>query len=453
MIEVEELRFAYGNGPPVLSGVDLTVDAGEIILLTGPSGGGKSTLLRALRGLVPHFHGGTVSGRIEVAGRDPLRDGPTALGGRVAYVFQEPEAQAVFDIVGRDIAFGPRAAGWPGIEVQESVARVAAQTGVASMLDRETATLSGGERQRAALAAALATKPDVLLLDEPTSQLDTEGVQALVDLLQELATAGTTVVVAEHRTDALGELDCRRVALGAAPPRAGGTIPPAHVGPDGGEGALEVRGLRCGYDDHPVLVGLDAYCRGGEITMVDGPNGSGKSTLLRAIAGHLEAVEGEILLGGQLLEGPPEARYPKLAHVAQDAVRHTLTESVADEIAYGLRRVGVVGSELTRRIDDVAGELGLEGVLRRHPGDLSVGQRQSVVLAGALAVDPVALVLDEPTRGLDPMRVDRLVEAIARRAARGAVVLIASHDRVFSSQIADARLALDGDSLAERTPV
>ncbi|MDH3225804.1 MAG: ATP-binding cassette domain-containing protein, partial [Thermoleophilia bacterium] len=277
MIRVEGLRFAYGDGPMVLDGVDLSAQRGEVILLSGPSGGGKSTLLRALCGLVPHFHGGTISGRVEVAGLDPLRAGPAALAGRVAYAFQEPEAQAVFDTVGRDIAFGPRAAGWPGRRVEEAVARVSRLIGVGDLLSREIATLSGGERQRAGLAAALATGPDVLLLDEPTSQLDRGGVDLLVDLLNELAGGGITVVVAEHRADQLAALECRRLTLGECDPA---LLPPGLPGnPDtliGGP--VHIDDLHCGYPGREVISGLTATFKPGEISILDGPNGSGKST-------------------------------------------------------------------------------------------------------------------------------------------------------------------------------
>jgi energy-coupling factor transporter ATP-binding protein EcfA2 len=164
--------------------------------------------------------------------------------------------------------------------------------------------------------------------------------------------------------------------------------------------------------------------------------------VLRAIAGHLEPMEGDVRLGDRALTGPPEARFPQLAYVAQDAARHMLTESVRDEVEYGLRWTGTPAPSARRRAAGIARELGITELGERHPRDLSVGQRQLVALAGALALEPAVLVLDEPTRGLDPGRQALLVAALTRRARRGTTVVLASHDRAFAAAVADARIAL-----------
>ena len=211
---VRGLRFTYGGAPAAaLDGVDLDVHAGEVLVLEGPSGGGKSTLLRSLAGLVPDFHGGVLGGSVEVAGMDALRQPPAALGGAVGMVFQDPEAQAVLGTVERDVAFGPANAGMPATEIARRVDG-ALQAAVASHLrDRRIEALSSGERQRVAIAGVLARGPRLLLLDEPTSQLDARAAADLARALRELADAGTAVVITEHRAERVRPIADRVLAV------------------------------------------------------------------------------------------------------------------------------------------------------------------------------------------------------------------------------------------------
>jgi energy-coupling factor transport system ATP-binding protein len=195
---VEDLGFAYGTGGPVLHGVSLEIEHGEHVALLGSSGSGKSTLLRALAGLVPHFHGGTFSGRVVVGGSDTRESRPSELAGTVASVFQDPEDQIVMAKVANEVAFGLENTGVEPDEIWRRVEDALALVGVEQLADRPTAELSGGELQRVALASALALRPSLLLLDEPTLGLAPLIVDQIFELLEQLKNEGSTILLVEQ---------------------------------------------------------------------------------------------------------------------------------------------------------------------------------------------------------------------------------------------------------------
>lgn len=442
------LRFSYGDSRhAALDGVDLDVVAGEVLVLEGPSGGGKSTLLRALAGLVPDFHGGAVSGSVEVAGHDALALPPAALGASAGMVFQDPEAQAVLGTVERDVAFGPANAGLPADEILRRVDHALHDAGARHLRGRRIDELSSGERQRVAIAGVLARRPAVLLLDEPTSQLDSRAAAALAVTLRRMADRGTAVVVAEHRAERVRPIADRVMAVccGQVGPPGPDEDPPGARPPCRATAAPAARaeGLIAGHGDRPVLDGASLVLVPGRVTALVGPNGSGKTTLLRSLAGLHRPDAGRVLLGDHDVSAlAPEARFPRLALVPQDPGRHLLTERVRDEIAVALTSMGITGREAAGRVRQAADELGLADMLDRHPLDLSVGERERVALASILVARPTVLVLDEPTRGMDPERKRALAALIRRRAAQGAAVLVATHDGPFAAAAADEVLKM-----------
>ncbi len=451
---VRGLAFSYGDsGRRALDGINLDVRAGEVLVLEGPSGGGKSTLLRALAGLVPDFHGGAVAGSVHVADHDALTLPPAALGGAAGIVFQDPEAQAVLGIVERDVAFGPSNAGLPADHIMRRVDAALEAAGASHLRGRHIDTLSSGERQRVAIAGVLARAPTMLLLDEPTSQLDAGAAAALATTLRRLADEGTAVVIAEHRAERVRPIADRVLAV------CRGRICPALPteertiarGPCTTTAAPAARAehLVASHGDRRVLLGASLTLVPGRVTALIGPNGSGKSTLLRALAGLHGLEGGRVLLGEEDVSAlPPEARFPRLGLVPQDPGRHLLTERVDDEIAVALGVLGTDAGESARRVARIAREMGLEDVLDRHPLDLSVGERERVALAAILVAEPRVLLLDEPTRGMDPQRKRALAATVRRHAARGAAVLVATHDGPFATAIADEVLHMvDGGAV------
>jgi energy-coupling factor transport system ATP-binding protein len=427
LARIEHLTFAYPGTQPALSDVSLELRAGEVVALLGPSGSGKSTLLRALAGLVPHFHGGRFEGRVEVAGRDTRRNRPAHLVGTVATVFQDPEDQVVMARARNEVAFGLENVGARPDEIWARAAAALDSVGAAHLAGRLTHELSGGELQRVCLASALALGPELLLLDEPTSQLDPDGAAGFLDQVE---ARGAAVVLSEQRTaralavadrvlfvergrllldapraDALDWLADQRpryaeLALDAAP---------AHVGP----AVAAVEAVSHSYrPGRPVLEAVSLEVGRGEVVALEGPNGSGKTTLAKIAAGLLAPDAGVVVRRGAA------------GYLSQDPGRYLVREHVLDEVALG------VSGDRTRARAALA-RVGLGWAEARHPRDLSSGERERLGLAAVAVSEPDLLVLDEPTRGVDPDRKAELAAWLFEYAEAGRGVLVATHDRTF----------------------
>ena len=441
LARVERLTFAYPESLPALRDVSLDVECGEVVLLLGASGSGKSTLVRALAGLVPWFHGGRFEGRVEVAGRDTRSTRPTELAGTVATVFQDPEDQVILGRVDSEVAFALENIGTPPQAILPRVHAALAAVGIGEFSARRVTEISGGELQRVCLASALALEPELLLLDEPTSQLDPAGAEAFF----ELALSGDAgVVISEQRpavalryADRVVFLDQGRVLLDAPRDDALAWLAlhrPAWLEQQPafkrvavvGDVVCSVTEVSFAYD-RPVLENVLLELRRGEIVALTGPNGSGKTTLAKLVAGLLEPDAGRVVRTGTA------------AMLLQDPGRYLVRERADEEVA--------LGSDLPRARQMLAA-LGLGGSEARHPRDLSTGERERLALATVLVADPDVLVLDEPTRGVDPERKQELAALLRARAA-GRASLVVTNDRAFAALVADREIKL----ASEREPV
>ena len=444
LAEVRGLSYAYPEaGGFALEGVSLAIEPGERIALLGASGSGKSTLVRALGALVPHFHGGRFEGRVEVGGLDTRRARPADLAGTVATVFQDPEDQIVMARVANEVAFGLENVGLPPAAMAERIAAALATVGASRLAERATAELSAGELQRVCLASALALEPRLLLLDEPTSQVDPDGA---ADLLDALAGVDAAVVLSEQRTGRALSFAARvlflergRLLLDAArdealvwleehrpaylPPEEAEPLPPAN----GGAPVVALDGVTFAYvPGAPVLAGATLAVHRGEVVALTGPNGSGKTTLAKIAAGLLQPDSGSVL------------RARRAGYLSQDPGRYVVRERADDEVA-----LAVHGDR--ERARGALDAFGLGWAAARHPRDLSSGERERLALAAVAVAEPDLLVLDEPTRGMDPERKAAVGDWIERYAAAGRGVLVVTHD---SALPAHRRVELGASELA-----
>ncbi|MGP0035091.1 MAG: ABC transporter ATP-binding protein [Solirubrobacteraceae bacterium] len=497
VLSLDRVTYSYpGAAAPALEEVSLEIGPGELVVLAGASGSGKSTLLRVANGLVPHFHGGVFAGEAIVAGMDTRAHGPGQLAGAVGTLFQDPETQVVMGTVRSEVALPLENRGEPGPSVARAVEEVSLALGIAHLLDRPTPELSGGELQRVALGAALVGRPRLIVLDEPTSQLDPVAGDELIALLRRLGEDfDTAIVIVEHRLERCLAFADRAIAMesgrvvcdgtpgeflawasAAAPElatpgarllsglglvpvagvkaarsglRAAGLLPDAEpIAEDPPrprrrerrENALEFDRVWHELDRGPaILRGVSLSVRPGERVALMGRNGAGKSTLLRHAAGLMRPTRGKLRSAGRvalLLQNPT------------DYLVHERVELEASPAA--LSTVG----------------LGERAHAGRHPRDLSGGEKQRLALA--IVLDGVAgdgaggrgvggspnqaavVCLDEPTRGMDRHRKDELAALLCDLDA---AVIVATHDPEFVAAFAQRVILLaDGAPIADGSP-
>ncbi|MFU8851908.1 ABC transporter ATP-binding protein [Micromonospora sp. SL1-18] len=454
-------------------GVDLRVEAGERVLLLGASGAGKSTLLAALAGLLPE-DSGEQEGTIEVDGLDPRKARE-----RVGVVFQDPETQLVMARCGDDVAFGLENRGVPAEEIWPRVDEALRRVGFPYHRDRATAALSGGEQQRLALAGALALRPGLLLLDEPTANLDPVGAALIRQAVRDALDADTTLILVEHRiAEALPLVD-RVVVVEAGggvradgPPEAvfaahgdalaaEGVWVPGHpmsrrpaAGP---AGAPLITADRLGLP--PRLAPTDLRVRAGEALAVLGPNGAGKSTLALLLGGLLRPGTGTVTataeLAGRDTGTPPHRwRAPALARrigsVFQDPEHQFVTSTVFDELALGPRRTGQPEAAVRPTVDALLERLRLARLAGANPYTLSGGEARRLSVATALATAPRLLICDEPTFGQDRRTWLELVDLLADLRDAGHGVVAVTHDPDFVAALADRTVTLARPVTGER---
>ncbi len=452
--------------------LDLDVEPGERILLLGASGAGKSTLLHALAGVLGGEDEGETQGSL-------LLDGalPEAERGRAGLLLQDPDSQVILSRVGDDVAFGCENLRVPRDEIWRRVPLALADVGLALPLDHPTSELSGGQKQRLALAGVLAMRPGLLLLDEPTANLDPEGVREVRDAVGRVTeTTGATLIVVEHRVDVWRDLVDRVVVLAPGggvlaegPPdevlgREGARLAESGVwvtdelpatlrrpGTRTGDALLEADGLAVArVAGRPVASGIDLALVAGTALAVTGPNGAGKSTLGLTLAGLLKPAGGDLRTTASLARGAGPAPHAwrsrelltRIGTVFQDPEHQFLAPTVRRELEVGPAALRLPVSEIAERVDSLLDRLRLSGLADANPFTLSGGEKRRLSVATVLATRPDVLVLDEPTFGQDSRTWRELVGILAELLDDGAAVVAVTHDTLLVRALAGRELRL-----------
>ena len=492
---IEHLTFAYPKAAsPALDNVSFSVREGEFFLLCGVSGGGKSTLLRHLKSVLTPY--GTRSGRVLLDGKPLETWDARTQAQRIGFVLQQPDDQLVTDKVWHELAFGLESLGTDAQTMRLRVGEMASFFGIQTWFDRSVDTLSGGQKQLLNLASVMAMHPDVLVLDEPTGQLDPIAAAEFLHTVQRLnRELGVTVILSEHRLeDALPMADRaavleqgRLTALGtpdevarallergspffAAMPtpvrvwggvgapgkcpldiRAGRALLetlrpsplPATNTPADSDGAPLLQLRECWFrydrDGADVLKGLSLTVRAGELLAIVGGNGAGKSTALAVLAGQRRPYRGKVL-----------QKTKRIAALCQEPRAMFVKDSVRADLEDALRTLSLPAAERQPRMDAAVAAMALSPLLERHPFDLSGGEQQRAAIAKLLLARPDVLLLDEPTKGMDAAFRASFGALLRALCEQGTAVVLVSHDIEFCAAYADrAALLFDGQILSE----
>lgn len=505
ILELRDVSFSYKHRQtPSVEHVNLQVEAGDFLLLTGPTGCGKSTLLKMLNGLIPHESGGTLTGQVLVGGVDTRLTTIAGLSRQVGMVFQSPDDQIFSTTVFDETAFVLENMGLPEAEIRVRVEEALALVGLSEKRDDGIHTLSGGQKQRLALASVLTARPRVLALDEPISQLDPRGATALLSVLRDInAKLGITVIIVEHRLHEVMPL-CRHVAVmdrgqliwqgtreeayreeelftahglrlpqtvsicrqlgvearsaGIAdtaaaicsryrvmPWQAQEVLPPAAaaVG-NNAPPAICVEGLSFRYGKGPLILdNISLTIPSGQFIMLMGNNGAGKSTLLHLIGGLLTQPE-RIRVEGRSVRGISA----QVGMVLQNPDFMLFNPTVRREIAFALGKPGVWTAECQRLME----ELGLSDLAEDFPLALSRGQRLRVAIAAVLACRPKVLLLDEPTTGQDIGHIEDIALLLQAFARQGGTILFCTHDPEVAARYGDQIIVMNKGKIVLQAP-
>jgi len=499
-IRIRDLWWRYELGQDwALRGINLTVRRGEFLVIVGPSGAGKSTLCLTLCGMIPHFSRGYYKGEVLINGQETRRMKLSEITRRVGIVFQDPDTQFVTMSVEDEVAFPLENHGVPRDEMIRRVRRTMEMTRILELRDKYPHELSGGQKQRVAIASILALEPEILVLDEPTSDLDPVGKSEVFSMLAELKRTGRTIILVEHNTEEAAKYADRVVLLmdgrivregpprrvfedvesiksaGVYPPQVtelayilsnrngvGGELPitleeclewlrernakvvaPAPERPPtkraDGAPIISVRNVSYSYPDGTAaLREVSLEFSRGEFAAIIGQNGSGKTTLVKHIVGLLKPTAGEVwIFGRRTSEMSIKEIATKVGYVYQNPDHQLFCQTVYEECAYGLRNLGLGEAEIRERVGEILRKVGLGGLEKTDTFLLGKGQRQRLAIASTLVMNPEVIIVDEPTTGQDMAQSTSIMELLESLHSEGRTVIIVTHNMRLVAEYAE----------------
>ena len=510
-VEFRGVSFQYeGSDTFALRNIVLAIRPGEIVLITGPAGSGKTTLCSCINGLVPHYHEGTLTGEVLVRGYDTQRARIGGLASLVGMVFQDPESQLVTASVADEVAFGPENLGVPREEINRRVDEALRVTRLVGYEDRVPYSLSGGEQQACVIAAVYAMHPEIYVMDEPLANLDPAGRLQVLGLVVDVAKRRRkTLVLVEHSLEEVLPLVDRVIVLDkgqvvrdgpVADVLAAGDIPhvftrpplirlaesihlnPLPLSPDAfyqslssryrlrttdfnnhfspptgrrfGPPIIEIRDVAYSYDRvNAALNGVSLTIREGELVAILGRNGSGKTTLARHIIGLLQPESGQVtVLGKDVSVTPTHELAREVGFCFQNPNHQIVSFNVRDEMAFGLKAHNVAPAEIEPRVREALAFVDMLDYIDAEVFDLGKGQKQRLALASVLTLKPRILIIDEPTTGQDPFMVQEIFDIIKRLNDAGTTVLMITHRVDYAAAYAHRAVVMQQGRVAYDGP-
>jgi energy-coupling factor transporter ATP-binding protein EcfA2 len=472
MIELIDISYTYPHTvQPALHRITLSLEKGRCIMVTGPSGAGKTSLCLAASGILHHEYGGKKEGSVIVDGKDVAEYKTLSdLAQNVGVVFDDPEAQMIFTTVEEEILSALEHRGLSAAIIEERLAGIIKTTYLEKLRDRSPHHLSGGQKQRVALAATLALGNDILILDEPTSELDEHATKRIADILANLKQQGKTILLVEHKYHHFQDIVDTLVIMEAGAITTAGTpeqiltdkrirsmvlpdfstirraVPSSHAD----DPIISVQNLRYAYDEVEALSGINLTIHRGEFVAIVGENGSGKTTLVKHLNRLLTPTSGDVIINGK---NTRDCTIAMLAHdvglVFQNPDHMFFADTVRDEIAYGVHNLGIEKS--AEVINAALHDAGLSSSADLYPRWLSRGERQRLAIACVVAMQPGVIVLDEPTTGLDGNEARTVIDMLKDLQEKGHTILIITHNKEIARHCADRVIQMENGKIISDT--
>ncbi|WP_040306642.1 ABC transporter ATP-binding protein [Caloramator australicus] len=489
MIKIKDLTYYYPEtSRPALENINLTINEGDFVLIVGPSGCGKSTILRAINGLIPNFYGGKIKGEVLVKNKNIKDISKKELFKTVGFIFQDPEKQSVYNTIEREIAFGMENLNMDITRMKKNIAEVSNLFNLDFIKEKSINNISGGERQKVEIASVVAMDPEVILLDEPTSQLDPISADEILNAINKLnKDMGKTIILVEQRldksfdmadkilimqngriTNEIGkdEINIYIDKINFLPKvsiifkEAGFKAVPLNIKeakkiianknvPNKRDSniksfkdeILKVEDLYFEYSpNRPILKNINFNLHKGEVLGIMGHNGAGKTTLSKILVGLIKKFKGKIILNGKEIERLNDVeRVKSIGYLAQNPTLYFGRDTVFDEVSYSLRNIGDFDRE---KLIELLKKFDLYGIMDKNPRDLSGGQKQRLAIACTVVTKPDILILDEPTRGIDIYHKIEIGNFIKEYASLGKSVIIITHDSDFVGDFCDSTMIM-----------